>query len=217
MRNYYQIKTVASAPPRRQIQAGKVICVSGFIFTLGSPFIAWLLSVGVNRVPSFPLIFFGLFLFLDGLLIILIASKQQEVLLKLRQSLLEDDPQIVASAEEFMAQRKALTQQGEITGIFIVHNATKDLYYVGQSALIAAGTKQGVCCFYLNGNDREGHKKILSYMLDNGLVRKTKSGKLYNISFKYDTETYAGKYKGSGFSGKIKLADFVNLETGEFI
>lgn len=33
-----------------------------------------------------------------------------------------------------MAQRKALTQQGEITGIYIVHNATKDLYYVGQSA-----------------------------------------------------------------------------------
>lgn len=55
-------------------------------------------------------------------------------LLGLRQSLLEDDPQIVASAEEFMAQRKSLTQQGEITGIFIVHNATKDLYYVGQSA-----------------------------------------------------------------------------------
>lgn len=136
MRNYYQVKTVASAPPRRQIQAGKVICVSGLIFILGSPFIAWPLSVGVNRVPSFPLIFFGLFLFLDGLLIILIASKQQEALLKLRklrQSLLEDDPQIAASAEEFMAQRKALTQQGEITGIFIVHNATKDLYYVGQS------------------------------------------------------------------------------------
>lgn len=82
----------------------------------------------------FPLNIFGLFLFLDGLLIILIASKQQEALLKLRQSLLEDDPQIVASAEEFIAQRKALTQQGEITGIFIVHNATKDLYYVGQSA-----------------------------------------------------------------------------------
>ena len=118
MRNYYQIQTVASAPPRRQIQAGKVICVSGLIFTLGSPFIAWLLSVGVNRVPSFPLIFFGLFLFLDGLLIILIASKQQEALLKLRQSLLEDDPQIAASADEFMSQRKALTQQGEVTGIF---------------------------------------------------------------------------------------------------
>ena len=54
-------------------------------------------------------------------------------------------------------------------------------------------------------------------MLDNGLVRKTKSGELYNISFEYDSETYEGKYKGSGISGKIKLADFVDPETGEFI
>ena len=95
---------------------------------------AWLLSVGINHVPSFPLVILGLFLFIDGLLIILVASKQQEELLELRQSLLEDDPQIIASAEEFMSQRKALIQQDEITGVFIVHNATKDLYYVGQSA-----------------------------------------------------------------------------------
>lgn len=54
-------------------------------------------------------------------------------------------------------------------------------------------------------------------MLDNGLIRKRKSGKPYNISFKYDSQTYAGKYKGSGFSGEIKLADFVDLETGEFV
>lgn len=54
-------------------------------------------------------------------------------------------------------------------------------------------------------------------MLENGLIRKTKTGKLYNISFKFDTETYSGKYKGSGFSGKIRLSDFVDLETGEFI
>ena len=47
--------------------------------------------------------------------------------------------------------------------------------------------------------------------------RKTKSGKLYNISFKYDSQTYAGKCKGSGFAGEIKLADFVDLETGEFV
>lgn len=32
-------------------------------------------------------------------------------------------------------------------------------------------------------------------MLENGLIRKTKTGKLYNISFKYDSEAYAGKYK----------------------
>lgn len=82
----------------------------------------------------FLFLLFGLFFFVDGLLLVITASKQQEKLLRLRQSLLEDDPQIVASAEEFMAQRKSLTQQGEITGIFIVHNATKDLCYVGQSA-----------------------------------------------------------------------------------
>lgn len=74
-----------------------------------------------------------------------------------------------------------------------------------------------LCCFYLNGNDREGHKKVLRYMLNNGLIRKTKSGRLYNISFKYDSQTYAGKYKGSGFTGEIKLADFVDLETGKFV
>ena len=42
--------------------------------------------------------------FVDGLLLVITALKQQEKLLGLRQSLLEDDPQIVASAEEFMAQ-----------------------------------------------------------------------------------------------------------------
>ena len=55
-------------------------------------------------------------------------------------------------------------------------------------------------------------------MLDNGLIRKTKSGKLYYISFKYDSQTYAGKYKGGGvFAGEIKLADFVDLESGKFV
>lgn len=55
-------------------------------------------------------------------------------------------------------------------------------------------------------------------MLNNGLIKKTKSGKLYSISFKYDSQTYAGKYKGGGgFTGEIKLADFVDLETGEFV
>lgn len=134
MRNYYQVKTIASAPPKRLVAVGKVVCVIGLLITLGGPFVAWMLSVGVNRVSFFPLIFLGLFLFIDGLLLVSTASRQQKELLNLRQSLLEDDPQITASAEEFMSRRKVLVQQGEVTGIFIVHNATKDLYYVGQSA-----------------------------------------------------------------------------------
>lgn len=132
MRNYYQVKAVASAPPKRLIAVGKLVCVIGLLITLGGPFLAWLLSVGVNRMPSFP--FLGLFLFIDGLLLVSSASGQQKELMSLRQSLLEDDSQFAASAEEFMSWRRALLQQGEVTGIFIVHNATKDLYYVGQSA-----------------------------------------------------------------------------------
>ncbi|MBS6653338.1 MAG: hypothetical protein KH283_04760 [Collinsella sp.] len=134
MRNYYQIKTVASAPPRRLIPIGKVISATGLVLVIVSLFSALSSSANIYGSLSFPFLLFGLFFFVDGPLLVITASKQQEKLLELRQSLLEDDPQIVASAEEFMAQRKALTQPGEITGIFIVHNATKDLYYVGQSA-----------------------------------------------------------------------------------
>lgn len=139
MRNYYQVKAVASAPPKRLIAVGKLVCVIGLLITLGGPFLAWLLSVGVNRVPSFPFIFLGLFLFIDGLLLVSIASRRQKELMSLRQSLLEDESQFTASAEEFMSRRKALVQQGEVTGIFIVHNTTKDLYYVGQSAKAITG------------------------------------------------------------------------------
>lgn len=134
MKNYYQVKAVVSAPPKRLIAVGKVVCVIGLLITLGGPFLAQLLSVGVNRVPSFPFISLGLFLFIDGLLLVSTASRRQKELLNLRLSLLGDDPQITASAEEFMSQRKALIQQGEVTGVFIIHNVTKDLYYVGQSA-----------------------------------------------------------------------------------
>lgn len=134
MRNYYQIKIVASAPPRRLIPIGKVISATGLVLVIVSLFSALSSSANIYGSLSFLFLLFGLFFFVDGLLLVITASKQQEKLLGLRQSFLEDDPQIVASAEEFMAQRKSLTQQGEITGIFIVHNATKDLYYVGQSA-----------------------------------------------------------------------------------
>lgn len=134
MRNYYQIKTVASAPPRRLIPIGKVISATGLVLVIVSLISALSSSANIYGSLSFLFLLFGLFFFVDGLLLVITASKQLEKLLGLRQSLLEDDPQIVASAEEFMAQRKSLTQQGEITGIFIVHNATKDLYYVGQSA-----------------------------------------------------------------------------------
>lgn len=74
----------------------------------------------------------------------------------------------------------------------------------------------GVCCFYLNCDDIEGHKKILTYFLENNMIQRTKKGKLYNISFKLDNQTRAGEY-GEEFHSNIKLSDFINLDTGEWI
>ena len=45
---------------------------------------------------------------------------------------------------------------------------------------------------------------------------KTKTGRLYNISFKFDDQTRAGEY-GADFKGAIKLAQFIDLNTGEWI
>lgn len=75
---------------------------------------------------------------------------------------------------------------------------------------------RGVACFYLNGNDMAGHHRVIQFMLDNNLIPKTRTGRLYNMSFKFDDQTHAGEY-GADFEGKIKLNQFVNLDTGEWI
>ena len=52
--------------------------------------------------------------------------------------------------------------------------------------------------------------------LQHYLIRKTKTGRFYNISFKFDDQTRAGIYR-ENFDGVIKLAQFVDLNTGEWI
>lgn len=74
----------------------------------------------------------------------------------------------------------------------------------------------GVSCFYLNDDDLEVHRRVIEFFIKNDLIRKTKKGKLYNISFKHDTQTLAGEY-GDDYHSDIKLEEFVNLETGEWI
>ena len=74
----------------------------------------------------------------------------------------------------------------------------------------------GVACFYLNCDDIESHKRVLSYFLENDLIRRTKKGRLYNISFKLDKQTLSGQY-GEDFHSDIKLANFINLDTEEWL
>ena len=74
---------------------------------------------------------------------------------------------------------------------------------------------EGVACFYLNGDDFEGHKKILSFFIENDLIRKTKTGKLYNIAFKFDRQTFGDEY-GKNFEAEIKLDQLIDLSTKEW-
>lgn len=80
----------------------------------------------------------------------------------------------------------------------------------------AAMEVTGVICFYLNGDDIENHYRVIDFMIQHNMIRKTKTGRYFNNSFKFDDQTRAGEY-GADFEGKIKLKDFINLETGEHI
>jgi len=77
------------------------------------------------------------------------------------------------------------------------------------------GSESGVICFYLNGDDIDNHKRVIQFLKDNDLIQKTKTGRLYNLSFKFDDQTIAGEY-GSNFEGKIKLDQFLDLKTREW-
>ena len=77
-------------------------------------------------------------------------------------------------------------------------------------------TGNPIFCFYVNGDDIEGHKRLISFALKNDLVRRKASGALYNESFKFNSQTQALEY-GAGFTAKIRLADFIDLNTGEWI
>ena len=62
----------------------------------------------------------------------------------------------------------------------------------------------------------ENHRRIIRYLIDKDLIRRTKTGKLYNVSFKLDNQTRNGEY-GDNYDGTIKLADFIDLTTGEWL
>lgn len=79
-----------------------------------------------------------------------------------------------------------------------------------------SNAESGVSCFYLNYDEIENHKKVISFFIENGLIRQTKTGKYYNISFKKDEQTIRGEY-GDNYITELKLSDFVDLNTGKWV
>ena len=64
MRSYYQIKTVASAPPRRLIPIGKVISATGLVLVIVSLISALSSSANIYGSLSFSFLALWLVLFL---------------------------------------------------------------------------------------------------------------------------------------------------------
>ncbi len=85
-----------------------------------------------------------------------------------------------------------------------------------REAKVADSVLEGVACFYTEADDLGTQKKIISFFIDHGMIRKTKAGKFYNISFKFDRQTDEGAY-GEDFQAELKLADFIDLSTGKWI
>ena len=79
-----------------------------------------------------------------------------------------------------------------------------------------SNAESGVCCFYVEYDDNAAHKRCIKFFLDNDLIRKAKTGRLYNISYKLDEQTRSGEY-GNDFKAEIKLADFLDPVTREWL
>ncbi len=75
---------------------------------------------------------------------------------------------------------------------------------------------EGVACFYIEVDDIKAHKAVINFFIENKLIRKTKTGKLFNIPFKLDNQTRNREY-GKNFQGEVKLEKFIDLQTGEWI
>lgn len=72
----------------------------------------------------------------------------------------------------------------------------------------------GVICLYGDATDYAFHKHCTQFMIDHQMIRKTKGGLYYNISFKMDWMTRLGLYD---ITGDIKLSDIRDLRTGDWI
>lgn len=74
----------------------------------------------------------------------------------------------------------------------------------------------GICGFYVDIGDNDGHRRVIKFLLDNDLVRRTASGRLFDIAFKYEVSDYFGDF-GEATLPKLKLSDFVDLDSGEML
>lgn len=111
--------------------------------------------------------------------------------------------------------------------IYAPNEFTEDLIQYLVDAITADALESGrvdtsyqrestVCLLHCNSKDRNAMKDILKYLMTTNKIPKTQAGKLYNISYKFNAQSQAG-LTGDKFVALIKLEDYVDLHTGEFL
>lgn len=119
----------------------------------------------------------------------------------------------------YFFEKKDLEKVSDICKLAIVNNIVqlcKHSNHHGCTCSPYGNGESGVACFYLHFDDIDTHKKVIDFFIENDLIRKTKRGNFYNISFKLDNQTRSNQY-GNSFSSSIKLSNFINLESGTWI
>lgn len=85
---------------------------------------------------------FAAFLILDGLILIAFGLRRRSAERRTIEKVRGLSQGKGASPKEFLNSRNALTRNGDFTGIYIFHNKTKDMYYVGQSTRVVGRVMQ---------------------------------------------------------------------------
>lgn len=74
----------------------------------------------------------------------------------------------------------------------------------------------GICCFFINGLDFAAHKRVLQYMMSNGLINKAVDGTIVNVQFSFDEQTRIEQDQRDEHV-VLRVSDFVNLQTGRLL
>ncbi|HDR7764815.1 MULTISPECIES: hypothetical protein [Bacillus cereus group] len=74
---------------------------------------------------------------------------------------------------------------------------------------------RSLAIIWYSTDEEKALKGVAKFLINHELVPKTKAGKYYNISFKYDEQTRNGEY-GEQFKPSISLKDLMDLNTGVF-
>lgn len=90
---------------------------------------------------------------------------------------------------------------------FAEHISRKAIVEGVVSACQHSNADEGIICFYVNGEDLEEHRRLISWMLSHDLLHRDENGVLDNIEFTYDMQTTT---KETDFT----LESFVDLVSG---